>query len=196
MRKLLAFLSPLLAAAAGCGDCVPVDLTPEEQAWVGAYQPGQQLTFRSNRGSTNTFTVQPLLEARSNQDCNQLESGKYQPIRVTLVLKSATDYGGPDNPSWSLLMDKTNPERPATLLFNLAGLLGDKSDVPGGSVFKLLPAPLTLASGRQFPQAYALRNGGNAIYLRGSQLRAAYWDQRAGLLRYELASGEVFDLLN
>ncbi|OON70893.1 hypothetical protein [Hymenobacter sp. CRA2] len=196
MHKLLSLLSPLLAATAGCGDCIPVDLTAAERAWVAAYQPGQQVTFRSNRGATNTLTVQPLKEWHTNQDCNQLESGKYQPIRVTLALLSATNYGGPEHPSFSLVVDKTDPERAATLSFNLAGLLGDKSDVPGGPVFKLLPAPVTLSSGRRFPQAYAIRNGQNAIYLRGSQLRAAYWDQQAGLVRYELTSGEVFDLAN
>ncbi|GAB3836311.1 hypothetical protein [Hymenobacter jeollabukensis] len=195
MRKLLSFLAPLIAST-GCGDCVPVEPTPDERAWVEVYRPGQQITFRSNRGATNVLTMQPLKEMRSNQDCNKLESGKYQPLRLTLVLQSATNHGGPENPSWSLQLDKTSPERPATLLFNLAGLLGDNSDVPGGKVFKLLPAPVTLSNGRSFPAAYAIRNGQNAIYLRGSQLRAAYWDQRAGLLRYELESGEVFDLAN
>ncbi|MBF9222390.1 hypothetical protein [Hymenobacter ruricola] len=188
-------LSPLLATAAACGDCVPVELTAEERTWVEVYHPGQQITFRSNRGATNVLTAQALREFHDNQNCNQLEAGKYQPLRATLALQSATNYGGPDNPGFSLLVEKTSPKHPATLLFMLAGLLGTKSDVPGGPVFKLLPAPLTLAGGRSFPKAYALRNEQNAIYLRGSQLRAAFWDQRAGLLRYELASGEVFDLV-
>ncbi|RTQ49239.1 hypothetical protein EJV47_13925 [Hymenobacter gummosus] len=196
MRKLLAFLSPLLAAATGCGDCTPVEPTADERAWVGAYQPGQQLTFRSNRGATNVLTMEAIKEMRSNQDCNKLESGPYQPLRLTLILSSATNYGGEQGPSFTLQLDKTTPEREATLLFNLAGLLGNKSDVPGGKVFTLLPAPVTLAGGRSYPNAYAIRNGQNAIYLRGSQLRAAYWDQRAGLLRYELETGEVFDLAN
>lgn len=194
MHKLLSFLAAPLLASAGCGDCKPVEPTADERAWVDVYRPGQQLTFRSNRGATNVLTMQPLKQMRSNQDCNKLESGYYQPLRLTLILQSATNYGGPDNPSFTLQLDKTSPERPATLLFNLAGLLGENSDVPGGKVFKLVPAPVTLSNGRSFPAAYAIRNGQNAIYLRGSQLRAAYWDRQAGLLRYELASGEVFDL--
>ena len=196
MHKLLFYLAPLLAATAACGDCEPVSLTPDERAWVGAYRPGQQVTFRSNRGATNVFTVLPLKEWHTNQDCNVIESGRYQPIQVTLSLQSATTYGAPEQTSFSLMVEKTTPKRVATLAFSLAGLIGDKSDMPGGKVFKLVPAPVTLASGRSFPSAYAIRNGQNAIYLRGSQLRAAYWDQRAGLVRYELASGEVFDLVN
>lgn len=194
MRQSLALLAPLVAIA-GCGDCVPVALLPEERAWVRAYQPGQQVTFHSNRGATNVLAAQPLKEWYSNQNCNKLESGRYQPIRSTLVLASATNYGGTDHPSFSLILEKTSPDQPATLLFNLAGLLADKSDVPGGPVFKLVPAAVTLAGGASFPSAYAMRNGENAIYLRGSLLRTVYWDQKAGLIRYELVSGEIFDLV-
>ena len=197
MTKLLPLFS-LLAAATGCGDCVPVNLTPDERAWVSAYQPGQQLTFRSNRGATNVFTVQPLKEWHDNQDCNPIESGKYQPIRSTLALTSATDYGSDSGTSFSLLAYKTSPDRPTLLTFSLAGLLCQATDPPGSPnprLVKLTPEPVTLANGRRYPAAQRFRNGENGtIYMGKSQLRAAWWDQRAGLLRYELASGEVFDL--
>ncbi|MGI4867656.1 MAG: hypothetical protein ACRYFZ_27305 [Janthinobacterium lividum] len=193
MKKLLPLLSLL---ATGCGDCVPVRLTPDEQAWVNVYQAGQRLTFRSNRGATNVLTVQPLKEWHDNQDCNQLEAGKYQPIRTTLVLTSATAYSS-DAPSFSLLAYKTNPDRPAQLTFTLAGLLCQATDPPGGpnpKLVKLKPQAITLG-GRSYPAAQLVRNGLNGtIYMGNSQLRAAWWDQHAGLLRYELASGEVFDL--
>ena len=71
MPKLLSFLSPLLALV-GCGDCVPVDLTPDERAWVSAYQPGQRVTFRSNWGATNVLTALPLKEWHDNQNCNPI----------------------------------------------------------------------------------------------------------------------------
>ena len=121
MPKLLLLLAPLLALV-GCGDCVPVNLTSDERAWVAAYQPGQQVTFRSNRGATNVLTAQALEEWHDNQDCNQLEAGKYQPIRSTLVLTSATNYGG-DASSFLLLAYKITPDHPAQLTFTLAGLL-------------------------------------------------------------------------
>ena len=194
MKKLLPFLSLLTT---GCGDCVPVNLTPDEQAWVKAYQVGQRLTFRSNRGTTNVLTVQPLKEWHDNQDCNQLEAGKFQPIRTTLVLTSATLYSS-DSPSFSLLAYKTNPNRPAQLTFTLAGLLCQATDPPGGPIPKLVklqPQAITLPSGRSYPAAQLIRSGQNGtIYLGNSQMRAVWWDQHAGLLRYELASGEVFDL--
>lgn len=196
MPKLLSFLSPLLALA-GCGDCVPVDLTPGERAWVSAYQPGQQVAFRSNRGTTNVLTAQPLKEWHDNQDCNKLESGKYQPIRSTLVLTSATAYGS-NSPSFSLLVYKTSPDRPAQLTFMLAGLLCQATDPPGSPnprLIKLQPQAITLASGRPYPHAQLMRSGQReTIHLGNGQLRAAWWDQHAGLLRYELANGEVFDL--
>ena len=197
MTKLLPFLS-LLAVATGCGDCEPVNLTPDERAWVGAYQPGQRLTFRSNRGATNVFTVQPLKEWHDNQDCNQLESGKYQAIRSTLILTSAASYGEPGQASFSLQLYKTYPDKPARLTFDLAGLLCQDSDPPGGPIPRLVKTvtqPLTLPGGRRYSAAQLMRNGLNGtIYLRGSQLRSAYWDRQAGLLRYELADGEVFNL--
>ncbi len=197
MTKLLSFLS-LLTVATGCGDCVPVSLTPDERAWVSAYQPGQQVRFRSNRGATNLFTAKALTEFHDNQDCNQLEGGKYQAIRTTLVLESATNYGGSQGPVFSLLAYKTNPAHPAQLTFTLAGLLCQATDPPGSPtprLVKLLPQPVTLPNGRSYPAAQLMRNGQNGtIYMGNSQLRAAWWDQHTGLLRYELASGEVFDL--
>lgn len=194
MLKLLSFLSPLLAATTGCGDCVPVNLTPDERAWVSVYRPGQQLRFRSNRGATNTMTVQPLKEWHDNQNCNPIESGNFQLIRSTLVLTSATSYGGTQHPSLSLFLYKTSPQYPAQFNWDLAGLLLKGSDLKTGKQAQLIPQFITLASGRSFPNAQLLRNGQNAMYLKGSLMRAAYWDKQTGLLRYELESGEVFDL--
>jgi hypothetical protein len=196
MPKLLSILSPLLALA-GCGNCVPIDLTPDERAWVSAYQPGQRLTFRSNRGATNVLTMQPLKEWHDNENCNWLESGNYQPIRSTLILTSAAAYGS-SNPSFSVLAYKTSPDHPVQLTFDLAGLLCQATDPPGGPnprLVKLTPATITLSGGRSYPAAQLLRSGQlGTIHLGSSQMRAAWWDQHAGLLRYELASGEVFDL--
>ena len=197
MNKLLSFMT-LLTTVTGCGDCEPVSLTPSEQAWVSAYQPGQRLTFRSNRGATNVFTVQPLTEFHDNQNCNQFEAGKYQPIRTTLSLASATDYGGTGGAGFSLLAYKIRPTYPAQLTFTLGGLLCQATDPPGSSnprLVKLLPQAVTLASGRSYPEAQLIRSGEQGtIHMGTSQLRAAWWDRQAGLLRYELASGEVFDL--
>lgn len=183
---------------AGCGgSCEPVDLTPSERAWVTVYQPGQSLTFRSNRGGTNVLTVQPLKEWHDNQDCNPIESGNYQPIRTTLVLASASSYGS-ESPSFSLLAYKTNPAYPAQLTFDLAGLLCQASDPPGSPnprLVKLTPEAVTLPGNRHYPAAQLIRTGQHGTINMGTtQLRAAWWDQRAGLLRYELASGEVFEL--
>ncbi|RZL14942.1 MAG: hypothetical protein EOO62_04130 [Hymenobacter sp.] len=172
MVKLLSFLS-LLAAATGCGDCEPVSLTPGERAWVSAYRPGQQV-------------------------CNQLESGKYQAIRSTMVLTSATAYSSA-SPSFSLLAYKTHPDHPAQLTFILADLLCQATDPPGSPnprLIKLDPEAITLAGGHRYPAAQRMRSGQHGtIHMGNSQLRAAWWDQQAGLLRYELASGEVFDLV-
>jgi len=195
MLKILSFLSSLLALA-GCGDCVPITLTPSERAWVSAYQPGQRLTFRSNRGATNVLTVQPLKEWHDNENCNWLESGNYQPIRSTLLLTSAAAYSSA--PSFSVLAYKTSPDHPAQLTFDLAGLLCQATDPPGGpnpKLVKLTPQALTLSGGRRYPAAQLMRSGEHGtIHLGTSQLRAAWWDQHTGLLRYELASGELFDL--
>jgi hypothetical protein len=36
MTKLLSFLT-LIAVATGCGECEPINLTPDERVWVSAY---------------------------------------------------------------------------------------------------------------------------------------------------------------
>lgn len=194
MKKLLPFLSLL---AAGCGDCEPVNLTTDERAWVSAYQPGQRVTFRSNRGATNVLTAQALKEWHDNENCNPIESGNYQPIRSTLILTSAAASTSSAS-SFSLLAYKTSPDHPVQLTFDLAGLLCQATDPPGGPnprLVKLAPAAITLSGGHSYPAAQLMRSGQRGtIHLGSSQMRAAWWDQRAGLLRYELASGEVFDL--
>ncbi len=193
MGKLLSLLS--LLTATGCGNCIPVSLLPGERAWVAIYQPGQRLRFRSNRGATNVLTVLPLKEWHENQNCNVLEAGKFQPIRTTMALTSATNYGGDSGAGFSLVAYKTSPDHPARLTFSLGGLLAQDTAPPGQPGSLLAPQALTLADGRSFPAAYLLRSGQNkTIFMGTSQLRAAWWDKQAGLLRYELASGEVFDL--
>ena len=116
-----------------------------------------------------------------------------------MALESATIYGSTDHSSFSLLLYKIRPDIPAQFSFDLGGLLCQASDPPGSpqpKLVKLTPQPVTLANGRSYPAAQLMRNGQNGtIYLRGSQLRAAWWDKQAGLLRYELASGEVFDMV-
>jgi hypothetical protein len=143
------------------------------------------------------LTVQPLKEWHDNENCNWLESGNYQPIRSTLILTSAAAYGSSAS-SFSVLAYKTSPDHPVQLTFDLAGLFCQATDPPGAPnprLIKLIPQGITLPGGRSYPAAQLLRSGEHgAIHLGNSQMRAAWWDQRVGLLRYELASGEVFDL--
>jgi hypothetical protein len=113
------------------------------------------------------------------------------------VLTSATAYSS-GSPSFSLLAYKTYPDHPAQLTFTLADLLCQATDPPGSPnlrLVKLTPEAITLASGHRYPAAQLMRSGQRGtIYMGNSQLQAAWWDRRASLLRYELASGEVFDL--
>lgn len=191
MKKLLSFLSLLTA---GCGTCEQVSLTPDERAWFPAHPEGSTVSFHSNRGSSNTMTQQKQREWYENTDCNKLESGSYQPINVQTGLKSATQYD-PKLPYFSISINKFTPKKPARLTFSISGL---EYPLPSGQRIGptdvLVQEPCTLAtSGKTYPSAYVFRDGQNAKNYGTGRLRAFYWDKQDGLIRYELADGEVFD---
>lgn len=191
MKKLLSFLPFLLT---GCGACEEVSLPAEERAWFAPYpRAGETITFRSNRGRTVTAVVQPPKEWHTNQDCNKLESGNYQPIFVQLTLVPTEKYND-SNLSFSVNIRKHNPEKPGFLTFDMAGLQCGTSTQPGTPTAKLMPQPVTLSNGASYPAAYVFRNGQNCTSYSNARLQAFYWDKQAGLIRYELTDGEVFDL--
>ncbi|MBO2011121.1 hypothetical protein [Hymenobacter negativus] len=190
MKKLLSFLSLLTA---GCGSCEQVSLTPDERAWFPTQPEGATITFRSNRGNANTMTLQKQREWYENTDCNKLESGSYQPINVQRGLKSATQYD-PKLPYFSVSINKTRPDRPGRLVFSISGL---EYPLPSGQKIGptdvLVQEPCKLTTGKSYPAAYVFRDGQNARNYGTGRLRAFHWDKQDGLIRYELADGEVFE---
>lgn len=190
MKKLLSLLALLLA---GCGPCEQVSLTPAERAWFPAHAAGEKISFRSNRGNVNTMTLVEQREWFTNTNCNKLEEGNYQPIHVQYGLESATQYD-PKRPYFSIMADKTRPERPARLQLSMAGL-----DYPLPSGQKIGPTdvlvqePCRLSTGKTYPAAYVFRDGQNAKNYGTGRMKAFHWDKQAGLVRYELADGEVFE---
>ncbi|GAB3584087.1 hypothetical protein [Hymenobacter daeguensis] len=190
MKKLLSFL---LLLTTGCGTCEQVQLTPEERAWFPNHPKGTTISFRSNRGNANTMTLLAQREWFSNTDCNKLESGSYQPIHVQYGLESATQYD-PKSPHLSIVIDKTRPTIPGRLQFSICGL---EYPLPAGQKIGptdvLLPEPCTLSTGKTYPAAYVFRDGQNAKNYGTGRLKAFHWDKQAGLVRYELADGEVFE---
>jgi len=190
MKKLLSFLPLLLT---GCGTCEEVSLSPEERALFAGYQEGTRLTFRSNRGHSNSFTVLPRQEWHENTRCNTPEAGRYQPIFTQLVLRPATPYDDKHR-DFVVNMRKSNPQRPGQLAFSFAGLDCTTASQPGEPTAKLVLQPCTLTTtGQAYPAAYVFRQGQNATNYGNGQLRAFYWDKQAGLIRYELADGEIFE---
>ncbi|MCB2407920.1 hypothetical protein [Hymenobacter lucidus] len=191
MKKLLSFLPLLLA---GCGPCQEIILSPPERAWLAAYQPGEKITFRSNRGRTNTLTMLPPKEWHENTDCNRLESGNYQPIFSQIILQSATVYNA-RNPYFLVTMRKNNPDRPGYLTFSMAGVECGTAAEEGQPTSKLQQRSCTLTTtGQVYPRAYFFQDGQNATHYGTGPVRAFYWDRQAGLIRYDLADGETFEL--
>jgi hypothetical protein len=190
MKKLLSVLSLLTA---GCGTCEQVRLTPGERAWFPAHPKGTPIAFRSNRGDSNTMTFLEQREWFSNTDCNKLESGSYQPIHVQFGLESATRYDD-KLPHFSISVDKIRPDVPARLQFSIAGL---EYPLPSGRKIGptdvLVQEPCTLSSGKTYPAAYVFRDGQNAMNYGTGRMKVFHWDKQAGLIRYELADGEVFE---
>lgn len=193
MKKRLSLAALLtLALTAGCGSCEQVRLTPEERAWFPAHAEGEQLFFRSNRGGTNTLTAMKQREWYENTDCNKLESGSYQPINVSFSLQSATEYDA-KLPHFNVAINKTRPERPGRLTFSISGLEYPLPSLKPGPTAVLVQEPCRLTTGKYYPAAYVFRDGQNAMNYGLGHLRAFHWDKQDGLIRYELADGEVFE---
>ena len=191
MKMLLSLLG-LLASA--CNPCFKLPLSAEDRAWTAAYpRVGQEITFRSNRGHLATYRVAERVDTYNNQECSWLAVGFEQPAHFHVTLRpTAFPQGGAHD--LTLYVVKWSAGQPARLDFRMAGLEAYLHEADDHHQFRLLPRACTLASGHQFPQAYYFEAGRNALAYT-NQLRAFYWDQQTGLLRYELTDGETFDLV-
>ncbi|GAB3637362.1 hypothetical protein GCM10027422_29520 [Hymenobacter arcticus] len=191
------FLSiPLLALlASACSPCTKLPLSAADRVWTAAYpRVGQEVAFRSNLGNTATYTVAERVDTYNNLDCNWLEIGSDQPAHFHVTLRpTAFPQGGAHD--LTLYVLKWSAQQPAQLDFRLASLEAYFHEKDDHHHFRLRPRPCTLASGQHYPQAYYMEEGRNAIAYGTTDFRACYWDSQAGLVRYELPSGEVFDLV-
>ena len=191
MKKLLSLFS-LLASA--CSPCYKLPLSADDRNWVAAYpRVGQVLTFRSNQGHTTTFTVAELVDTYNNRDCNWLEIGLRQPAHLHVTLRPAAFPRG-GRYDLTLYLVKWSRRQPANLDFRMAGLEAYFYEEHVRHDYQLQARPCTLASGRHYPHAYYFEAGRNAVDYGVAQMRAFYWDHQAGLVRYELPDGEVFEL--
>ncbi|UOQ50887.1 hypothetical protein [Hymenobacter cellulosivorans] len=191
MKTLLPIFSLLLG---GCGTCQEVTLSADERAWFANYTEGSRLTFRSNQGRTATATVLPRQEWHENTNCNKLEAGSYQPIFSQLVLRPAAPYDA-QHRDFVVNIRKHNPKRAGWLTLNLAGLECATAARSGVPLAQLVRQACTLSTtGKTYPAAYVFRLGQNATQRGTGPVRAFYWDKQDGLIRYELAGGEIFEL--
>ncbi len=192
MKKLLSLLG-LLASA--CHPCTKLPLSADDRAWTAAYpRVGQEITFRSNRGHVAAYRVAERIDTYNNLDCNWLEIGTTQPAHFHLTLRpTAFPQGGAHD--LTLYVVKWSAQQPARLDFRMAGLEAYFHEADDHHHFRLLPRACTLASGQRFPQAYYFEAGRNALAYGTPPLRAWYWDPQAGLLRYEVLDGEIFELV-
>ena len=183
----------LLASA--CRPCTKLPLSADDRVWTAAYpRVGEVVTFRSNLGHLATYRVAERVDTYNNLDCNWLEVGPDQPAHFHVMLRPAAfPQGGTHD--LTLYLVKWGAQQPAQLDFRLASLEAYFHEKDDHHHFRLQPRACTLASGQRFPQAYYFEAGHNALAYGNADFRAYYWDPQAGLLRYELPSGEVFDLV-
>lgn len=193
MKKLFSVFA-LLASA--CQPCTKLPLSAEDRAWTAAYpHVGQEVTFRSNLGHLATYRVAERVDTYNNLDCNWLEVGSDQPAHFHVTLRpTAFPQGGAHD--LTLYVVKWSAQQPAQLDFRLASLEAYFNERNDTHRFRLQPRACTLASGQHYPQAYYIEEGRNAIAYGTTDFRACYWDPQAGLLRYELLDGEVFELMS
>lgn len=189
-NKILSILILLILILNSC-NCVETHLTEEEKEWFSAYEKGQEIIFKSNRGNIDTIEVTEKMETHGNKDCNWLEIGRIQEhiMRIKFKPKVCHNYSYCDG---EIYISKDNEDKKAFPFFRIFGL----EYVPDMKKMKLKEEKIKLEITNKF---YSLvchfEDGINANGYGMDSPKSFYWDKKEGLIKYELKDGEIFELI-
>jgi len=169
-----------------CG-CIQTDLSKSERKWCSAYTYGSVVIFKSNFGNIDSLKVTELEEGITNEDCNRLV-GKTQQnyIAVKLKLKKCKD----ENCDIQIAIYKKKVDKIAFPFFNVFGLEYD----PIIQKNKLFKRKVILSNTNKTYDCYTFKDSINARSY--GSIKAFDYSIENGIVRYETAKGEVFELMN
>jgi hypothetical protein len=190
MKNKIIILSFLLLVLMGSCNCVETHLSKEEREWFSAYEKGQTIIFKSNRGNLDTIVVVEKVETYGNKECNWFEIGTIQNNMIDIVFKSKNCRNESDcEGNISISKDKPNEKR--LPFFRIFGL----EYAPATQNNELRTENIKLTNGKAYESAYYFEDQINADSYGGNYLKSFYWDKKDGLIRYDLIDGEIFELL-
>ena len=184
-----------LSACFNNTDCKQLLVTTKEKSWFRVYQSGEKVLFKSDRNHIDTFIVGKQID--SYTICNKFELGAYQYNYVSLSLKASNCHG----------MSKQSFQCGFSLSFTKEHQTEkDKDCFKKMYVFDLYTDELTSmdsvlketvnseVSGRRY-QTYLFINGKGTDDINGgvATVQSFNWSKEHGLIRYELATGEVYE---
>lgn len=188
MKKIILIFS--LTILTSC-HCVETHLTKEEKEWFSAYEKGQSIIFKSNRGHLDTLIVTEKVETFGNKDCNWFEIGTIQNNMLNINFKSKTCLSEA-NCEGIISISKDKPDEKEIPFIRLFGLeFAPKAE---HSLLKKKSIKLSMTK-TVYKSAYFFEDQINSNSYGSNYLKSFYWDKKVGLIRYDLYNGEVFELL-
>lgn len=188
MKNLLLMIVSLVILIS-C-NCTETNLTKEEKKWFSIYEKGQNLIFKSDRGSLDTIIVLEKVETHNNKNCNYFGIGSMQPNVMIITLKSNACRNEPYC-NGEIFISKDKVDRNYVPSFSLYGL--NQINELEKDTSKLKSIKLN-SKDRIYKQVYIFTDGLNAKSYGNNYLKSFYWDKNEGLIRYDTNEGEVFEL--
>ncbi|MDY0904536.1 hypothetical protein SOM16_06330 [Pedobacter sp. CFBP9032] len=166
-------------------------MTLEEKAWLNPYRKGDTLVFESNLKNIDTILVTEKTHFYTNENCNWIEIGTTQDegINMTLIPKTCHNKFYCEG-EISIIKSPNSETAPFFRIFGLEHSTASTSD-------SLIESEISLSTnGKNYKHAYVVESGVNANNYGNNYLKSFHWDKNEGLIRYEGADGEVFELVN
>jgi hypothetical protein len=173
-----------------CSECTPTYLTNEEKKWCEGYYVGQIIVFKSNFNHLDTFIVENKADFHTNENCNQLVGIlKKHLMRVELIPKICHDtfYCKVE---LEIIKELQNENTlPFIRVFGFEYAANNEK-------IALLTKEITLSTTKKkYDSAYYFQQNSNIKIYGNGYVKAFYWDEQDGLIRYESSKNEVFELL-
>jgi hypothetical protein len=168
--------------------CKQVNLTENEKQWLDPYEKGDLLVFKSNLGNIDTIVVTKKVNFYTNENCEWFTIGDTQNQGINIDLKPKKCH----NKSYcegEISIIKSTVEKDTAPFFRIFGLEFSKN------TSHLIKREIILSTnGKVYNSAYLFQEGLNADNYGNNYMKSFIWDKKDGLIRYESADGEIFEI--
>lgn len=194
---VITIIATVLSSCLNSLGCKKVTITEEEKEWLKFATLNDTFLFKSNINSVDTFVV-TFWDDNNFTDCNRFEKGEnqyeYNSISMRRINKSR-DYPAKDSEALFIFeksvnnqSDSTSYKRFTVFDFRTDGF-ANFADFP--LVNLELSTTKTSYTANLFDRSGVHGNkDGSPVFI-----KSFLWSKENGLLKYETASGEVFEFL-